>query len=293
MNDPDEFNTITLSVIVPVYRRTDWIGRCLAALASQDGPEFFEVIVVDDGSPNEQEICEAVAHAPVRPGVSVRFFRKQNAGPAAARNFAVNRSSGTILCFLDDDSIPQHNWLKEIVKPLVDDPELSVVSGQILSHDRECRLPLMLEQSIYRGAHWATCNIAYRRETFEALGGFDEQFREASWEDNDLGLRARWAGYRQFHNLGAVVFHPHERSLEEYRRKCHINGRGAATFSKKYAFRKPLWAVATPVIVSRFLVLAMAPSSLKKELSPAYLKFLWSYNSLKGFMDVMLGTSCE
>lgn len=278
-----------VSIIVPVFKRTEWIGRCIGALDSLTAEFFFDVVIVDDGSPNQKEIEDAVDAALAVSALPVKFFRKENGGPAAARNFGVARSSGSILCFLDDDSVVDAGWLSAITAPMIAAPGVSVVSGMIRSYDRESAVPMLLEKHVYKGFHWATCNIAYRRDAFLALNGFDERFKEASWEDNDLGLRARWAGYRQVHSEKAVVHHPHEQCLDEYRRKCLVNGRGAAAFTKKYLFKKPLWAVAVPIAMSRNLLFAVFPAVLHKRISGRYLKFLWSYDSLVGFIGSFIG----
>jgi GT2 family glycosyltransferase len=284
---------LLVSVIIPVYRRTAWIGPCLQALAGQECSFPFEVVIVDDGSPNAAEIAAAVAAALEGTGLDASFLRKKNGGPAAARNFAVAKARGSLFCFIDDDSVAEPGWLEQIAAPFLADPGLGVVSGRIRSFQRDEELPRLLERAVYTGVHWATCNIAYRAEVFAALGGFDERFREAAWEDNDLGLRARWAGHRQLHCLDAIVRHPHEESLEEYRAKCLVNGRGAWAFSRKYLIRKPLWAIMTPVIMSRHLLLLPAPAVLGQRVSPTYLKFLWSLHSLRGFLGAMTGITCE
>lgn len=67
--------------------------------------------------------------------------------------------------------------------------------------------PLLLEKVVYLGKTWAICNIAYWRDVFEKFGGFDETFADASWEYNDLGIRARWAGYKHIVNEDAIVYH--------------------------------------------------------------------------------------
>lgn len=279
-----------VSIIIPIYQRTEWIGRCIAALGKQASHHDFEVVIVDDGSPNQQQVADAVNDSTRDSALSVRFIRKTNAGPAAARNCGAKESHGILICFLDDDSIVGEGWLNGITAPFADET-VSVVSGNILSYNRENSFTLLLEKAVYSGIHWATCNIAYRRELFIRLGGFDESFKEASWEDNDLGLRARWAGARQVHNEKALVYHAHEESLEEYRRKCLLNGRGAAAFSRKCCFKRPLWALATPVIISRYLALFLCPSVVMRQTSASYLRFLWSYNSLCGYLSAITGNS--
>lgn len=274
---------LDVSIIIPVFKRAEWLRKCIAALQRQEFLHVFQIIIVDDGSPNEAEIAATVKRAETA-SIPIIFKRIINGGPAAARNYGVKLAVGEIICFLDDDSIPDRRWLHEIVQSFRDAPSVAVVNGRTCSYDREALLPLLLEREVYPPKSWATCNIAYRRGVFEAVGGFDEDFPEPSWEDNDLGLRAKWAGYRHSYNERAVVYHPHESSLDEYKRKCLLNGRGAAVFSRKYLFRKPLWGIGTPIMMSRRLIYAVFPSVWMKKVSAPYLKFLWSFYSLQGFV---------
>jgi len=280
----------TVSIIIPVYKRAEWIQRCLEKLAEQRFAAPFEIIVVDDGSPNAEEIgCSLEGIQEESSGI-IRFLKGSHAGPAATRNRGVRSSSGRILCFLDDDSLPDENWLSEITRLFGDHPSPAIVSGKTLSYYRQVSLPLLLEEAVYAGKSWATCNIAYRRDAFDSLGGFDESFREPSWEDNDLGLRARWAGFAHVYNDRAVVYHPHEQTIDEYRRKCLLNGRGAARFASKYLLHKPVWGFITPVAMSRRLLYGLFPSVwMRNPQSKAYVKFLWSYYSLQGFIGALAG----
>lgn len=277
-----------MSVIIAVYKRADWLSICLAALQQQRVLFPWELIIVDDGSPNQREIYQTVTGWRPPDMCSFQLLRKKNGGPAAARNFGVAKTCGDILCFLDDDSVPTADWLQRIHGHFERDDSIALVSGKTLSYERNKTLPLLLEKSIYTGKCWATCNIAYRKSMFQALGGFDESFPEPSWEDNDLGLRARWAGYRHEHKMDVVVYHPHEETLSEYRRKCLQNGRGAAIFSVKHMRTKPLWSLLTPVLVGRRLVYGLFPVAwLKMGTSVASVKFLWAYYSLCGFMSML------
>ena len=268
------------SIVIAVYKRADWLARCLAALEKQCAADPFQAVVIDDGSPNREEIARVVQAS----SLPILFRRQENAGPAAARNHGVRVGSGAVVCFLDDDSVPDHDWLKEMLATFREVPGAAVVNGRTRSYDRDNPMALLLEREVYPAKNWATCNIAYRREVLEALGGFDESFPEPSWEDNDLGLRARWAGYRHEYSPRAVVYHPHEATLDEYRQKCRLNGRGAAVFSRKYLFKKPVWGLATPFLMSRRLLLGLLPSVWLKRSGGAYLKFLWSFYSLQGFL---------
>ena len=273
------------SIIIPIYQRTNWIIKCIERLQQQDFAGEFEIIIVDDGSPNESEITAILGKFVSQDISSIKYIRNKHSGPAATRNYGVKFSSGNVICFLDDDSIPEKTWLKEMVNSFNGENKPAIVSGLILSYDRESKLPVLLEKTVYSGKHWATCNICYRRDVFETLGGFDEKFPESSWEDNDLGIRAMWAGYTHVYNKRAIVYHNHENSIEEYKKKCLLNGRGAAVFSRKHLFKKPFWGIGTPFVMSRRLIYGLSPFVwFKKTESAAYLKFMWSYFSLRGFI---------
>lgn len=277
----------TASVIIPVYRRADWLTKCLDALLVQVTAQPFQTVVVDDGSPNADEIRAVVDSARGR-GLEITFCRKPNGGPAAARNHGIRLATGSIVCFLDDDSVPDPSWLAEMMAFFDKNPEVGLVNGRTCSFDRTNPLPLLLEREVYPEKNWATCNIAYRRPILEALGGFDENFPEPSWEDNDLGLRSRWAGYLHEYHSGAVVYHPHEASIPEYISKCRLNGRGAAVFCRKYLFKKPWWGGGVPLVMSRRLIFGLHPAIWCRREGAVYLKFLWSWHSLLGFLTVMV-----
>src|SRR3990172_3474136 len=106
-----------VSIINPVYKRTEWIEKCIEKLRGQDFEDTFEIIVIDDGSPNELEVRKSISGYQRDEKGVIKYFRNRHRGPAAARNYGVRFSSGQILCFLDDDSLPVKEWLREITLP--------------------------------------------------------------------------------------------------------------------------------------------------------------------------------
>jgi glycosyltransferase involved in cell wall biosynthesis len=85
------------SVVVPTYGRPGYLAECLASILQQT-VEDFEVIVVDDASPEPVEL-------PVE-DTRVRLLRRDtNGGPAAARNTGMTVATGTYLAFCDDDDL--------------------------------------------------------------------------------------------------------------------------------------------------------------------------------------------
>ncbi len=118
MDKPD------ISVIIPTYNRSRQLAQCLDALsATRD--EAFEVIVVDDGSP---EPAESVTHA-FADRLDIICLRQKNAGPASARNAGVRVARAPILAFTDDDCLPEPDWLHKMAEAVRRDPH-ALVGGR-------------------------------------------------------------------------------------------------------------------------------------------------------------------
>ena len=170
-----------ISVIVPVYNGAAFLRQAIDSILAQRWP-CLEIIVVDDGSSDDIEA--AVAALPV----DVRFFRQDNAGPAAARNRGIRDASGDFIAFLDVDDLWPENNLAVLADALVRDPELQVVRGHAQMLVREAGS----ERFEYRGnpresfPYYIGSGL-YRREVFRRVGLFDTSMRMA--EDTDWFTR--------------------------------------------------------------------------------------------------------
>src|SRR5262249_55512081 len=99
------------SVIIPTYMRPQQLQDCLEGLACQNYPrDRYEVIVVDDGSPDMPEPVTTPFHARMQ----LRLLRAPHGGPAAARNAGAREAAGDLLAFTDDDCVPSSGWLQAL-----------------------------------------------------------------------------------------------------------------------------------------------------------------------------------
>lgn len=90
-----------LSVIVPVYNSEKYLQAYLESLFAAK-PDSFEVLLIDDGSRDKSaEICRRWAED----NSAVRYYRRENAGPSAARNFGIKKALGEFICFHDSDDL--------------------------------------------------------------------------------------------------------------------------------------------------------------------------------------------
>ncbi|MBB4659085.1 glycosyltransferase family 2 protein [Parvularcula dongshanensis] len=87
------------SIVNPTYARPDKLAACLRSLCRLNDEVTFEVVVVDDGSP--EPVAPIVKR--FKPQLDIRCIRQANAGPARARNLGASEARGLWLAFTDDD----------------------------------------------------------------------------------------------------------------------------------------------------------------------------------------------
>jgi GT2 family glycosyltransferase len=237
---PDELREISrargagpyVSVIVVSYRRHDEIVRCLRDLAAQETRVPFEVVLLLQAyPPGMPENLAAMFSRHLRLSV---FHAAHGLGVHAARNAALARSAGEVVAFLDDDVRVARDWVETLVS-YYGDASLGGVGG-FVRHPGSRRLTTRLLRPVlglsarrYRidwgGFHaipWAShprrdqeadwlsgCNMSFRRAALEAVRGFDEGYGTYGYDDVDIGLRIRRAGWRLISTRRlAVAHHP-------------------------------------------------------------------------------------
>ena len=188
----------SFDVVVPAAR-PEPLRRLLAALANGEGPPPRRTIVVDDGG-----------GAAVMPADGVELVLGPRRGPAAARNAGWRTATADWVAFLDDDVVPERNWLARLSGDLSAlAPDVGGSSGRIVVPLPPHRPATDWERNVagLESARWATADMAYRRDVLAEVGGFDERFPRAYREDAELALRVEQAGYRLVRGSRSVV-HP-------------------------------------------------------------------------------------
>ncbi|MGF1635253.1 MAG: glycosyltransferase family 2 protein [Phycisphaerae bacterium] len=249
----DGVRQLRFSVVVPTYNRPERLRRCVSALAAMEYPrDRFEVVIVDDGSPQPAEPVVQQAAAEAGEGFQVRLVRQANAGPAAARNRGAAEATGEVLAFTDDDCEPAADWLTRLDVRIGDNPAL-MVGGRLvnaLPDDLFAEASQQITEFVYDWAErlghgtgpddayvFATANLACGREAFCAVGGFDETFPLAAGEDHDFSHKYQFAGHPAAFDGSAVVHHWHAMSLREFCRQHVAYGRGLLHFIRRVSLR--------------------------------------------------------
>lgn len=110
----------TVSVIIPNYNYGKYLPQAIESVFAQSRPAA-EIIVVDDGSTDDShQILEQY-------GERIRVIYQKNSGVAAARNHGVEKSSGTLLAFLDADDVWLPHKLEMQVNRFIEEPALGLV----------------------------------------------------------------------------------------------------------------------------------------------------------------------
>jgi glycosyltransferase involved in cell wall biosynthesis len=223
-----------ISVIVPTLNGARWIGTQLEALANQDVPGEWELVVADNGSTDDTRAAvESWRH---------RFgrFRLLDAsavrGQSHARNQAALEASGDILLFTDHDDIVCPGWIASLTDGLAD---ASIVTGPV-AHFIDGRPPSGAnvqepQRRLRVGAftHPMGCNMGVVRDVFLRLGSFDETIT-LGWEDIDFGIRAGLHGVATAWVDEAVVLHRRPNSVRAMWNKEFAYGRGWTMLERRY-----------------------------------------------------------
>lgn len=279
-----------MSVVVSTFNRPARLPRLLDALRAQTlSAEFFEVIVVDNGS--EPETGEVLARELARPGLALCCERlEQTRGPAGGRNAGWRLARAPLVAFTDDDCAPEPGWLAAALA-VAEQRQGAIVQGPTRPDPAELHEDGVLSRTarIERlGPQYETANIFYPRALLEALGGFDERFGiHPAGEDTDLAWRAIGAGAETVFAPAAVVLHSVDRL--GVRGMLAVAGRWSAAVrlfavhpqTRAMLYRGRFWNV-WHYLMWRSLLALLAPAWLRRLLLTRHLMELRVRARLEG-----------
>jgi GT2 family glycosyltransferase len=218
-----------VDVIIPVYGRMDLLRKCLKALPQAMSGVPYNVIIVDNATPNDKKDKNLYTSLKANPLYYV-IENQTNTGFPAACNQGVRKGRSPLLFFLNSDVILEPNSINKMVKEL-DDPEMGVVGmklvfpseGELLDVgiDPKIRPPHKLQhiglatnirgEFIHAYVGWDADHpkvnkvremyavtgaaLMTRRELYKKVGGFDEEYGIGTYEDVHFCLTVRDMGY--------------------------------------------------------------------------------------------------
>ena len=210
-------------MVIPTLAADRRLVECVGALEKQTHGDF-EVIIVDNSGKGAARQSGAG-----RAGVRI-IERARNGGYGAAINEGYRQSDSVYVATLNDDAAPHPGWLAAMVAAMESRPDAGMCASQVRlygeealdsagmlvcgdgsskqrGHARPPHFFPVMEETLFPSGSAAL----YRRTMLEQIGLFDEDFF-LYCEDTDLGLRARWAGWRCLYVPEAVVEHHYSHS---------------------------------------------------------------------------------
>ena len=233
-----------ISVILPVYNQHTSLMKVLNAFCMQNlDKNDAEFIIVDDGSTDGISKISSV-ECMEKSGFNYRIIHQRNCGRAVARNVGIKNSIGNILIFCDADRFPKYDFVEQHMKfhergdSIVIGTSYDYFGRSIYASEesinwemvkRLSRVPSYFKtiSSIYdekgyssSGIVWLSFlvgNVSVNRNVMEAVGGFDEDFKEWGFEHFELAYRLWCSGFKFSLNREAINYHiPHPRTNNFY-----------------------------------------------------------------------------
>lgn len=199
-----------VSIVIPCYKTSGLVAETLQSVFAQTYKDF-EVVVVNDGSPDTPELEQAIA--PWRDRLT--YVQTDNCGLAGARNNGIRAARGELIALLDSDDLWEPQYLQVQVRKLDENPSADIVYPNAIIFGNAPGLsefPRSRGEVTFTSLVQENCvvmvSVLARRSALERAGLFDNSLR--SCEDFDMWLRTVKHG-------GRIIYHP--QVLVRYRRR--------------------------------------------------------------------------
>jgi glycosyltransferase involved in cell wall biosynthesis len=241
-----ESGKLRISVVLSTYNRADTLPKTLEHLARQElDPKDYEIIVVDDGSPdNTRQVVEEI-----KPSIpcQVDYLHHSNKGPGYTHNRGIRRARAPIVLLMADDIFFTPSALREHLDFHRRHPEQdAAVLGRVLQSPE-------LNQSVFLRTwdpfrffehehlkelapyRFGACNVSFKREFMLQYGMFrDERGRAgaAALEDLEVGYRLAKHGMRLYYEPRALGYHYHVVTLDQAIERRYSSGLNYGEFRR-------------------------------------------------------------
>lgn len=218
-------SSVPLTVVIPSYRSSETLYRCLDSVADQHASCNYELVVVHSGSEplpveTQDEFRSATFHV-----VDERWL------PGRARNFGIRRSMSDWVLFLDADCIAGPTWIDSMVSAALIHDAVGIGGGVANGTPWQVASWVMhllefgewLPTGQIRGCEtFPSCSAIYRRSALLEVGGFPENIFPC--EDTILNCRLRRRGYDLLFCPGPSVRHIHHRTIGQILEHSYAHG---------------------------------------------------------------------
>ncbi|MFW6120331.1 MAG: glycosyltransferase [Petrotogales bacterium] len=254
-----------VSIVIPTKNNADILERCLKSIQNLDYPQDqLEVIIVDGNS------TDGTVEIAKKYGCRVIFEDKGTI--SYARDIGVRNANGRFIAFTDADCAVGRNWIKELIKhfdgdvaavggPNItpkDDTDFAKCVGLVLSFlSKPGSRYGLTEEGVMEIYHNPTCNVMYRKEVLNEVGGFNYDL--VTVDDEELDYRISEKGYRILYTSSARVDHYRRPTWRKFFRMAYNYGLGRMQAIKLHR-DMGRWFHYTPSLLILLIVVLLALS---------------------------------
>jgi len=234
----------TVSVIVPVLNAELTIKNLLDSLVKVDYDKGkLEVILVDGGSIDGTR--EIIGMYPVK------LVLESRRGLNVARNTGLRNSRGEIVLFTDSDCVVPEDWVRKMVSNF-EDAKVGCAGGNVSRYEEtflsrysdESVMPVLrifkkrevLDNVGLPLRYPAGCNMAFKRDAIDEVGGFDEDI-QYGFDEDEFVERVCRVGYKMVLDPETTVRHQHRGAVTRLLRQTFNYGRGGGLLFRKKKMR--------------------------------------------------------
>ncbi len=210
-----------VSIIIPAYNQFDYTYHCLESIQKHSGNVAYEILLADDCSTDLTIDVEKIV-------TGIRYIRnEENLRFLLSCNNAARHAKGKYILFLNNDTQVQQDWLQPLLDLAEADASIGMVGSKLVypdGHLQEAGGIFWMDASAWNYGHMQNpenpeynyvkevdyssgASLMIRRSLWEEIGGFDERFAPAYYEDSDLAFEVRRHGYKVVYQPLSVVVH--------------------------------------------------------------------------------------
>lgn len=215
-----------VSIVITVRNEGRNIATLLDSLVIQQKP--IEIIIIDSHS--EDDTVDIVKRY-MKKYPFIRLIVK-GGKRGYCRNLGVKKARGDIVAFVDGDCIVNPFWVEQIRKTISEGAH--VAAGYTINIGYYPFASLGRVELYYKGSDitFPSCNLAYTKEAFQKIGGFDNTFVTA--EDIDLNFRAVQNGYSIKYNKDMIIYARARDTFVGFFKQAFWNGFGRKQLTRKH-----------------------------------------------------------